>query len=219
MAWTKCTTRKLFGKNQRSATQAAKVKLTVMSTQKCSLGGCAHHLGSLEIEGRESPLTTLPSSPIPMEEVAEGFRISYTHNHISGIILTFTYFVEFCFFAIVLLFLSGWWKSLLLQPVQKGGVHVLPHCAQKIQRHHHRWWCWILFSGMSRTRRSGDQKQWEKGIWPLLGESSWLINYFWLIFRFSLRVLQLKTKMVHKCPSCLPTHASTLTMGCLPIVR
>jgi len=66
------------------------------------------------------------------EEVAEGFRVSYTHNRVSGIILTFTYFVQFCFFAIVLLFLSGWWQSLLLQPVQKGGVHVLPRHARKI---------------------------------------------------------------------------------------
>jgi len=112
MAQTKCTARKLFGKNQRSAAQAAKVKLTiaVMSTRKCSVGGHAHRHDSLEIEGGESPLTTPPSSPVPMEEeVAEGFRVSYTHNCVSGIILTFTYFVEFCFFAIVLLFLSGWW--------------------------------------------------------------------------------------------------------------
>jgi len=82
------------------------------------------------------------------EEVAEGFRISHTHTHthththnrISGIVLTFTYFVEFCFFAIVLLFLSGWWQSLLLQLVQKGGVHILPCHARKIQRHRCRRW-------------------------------------------------------------------------------
>jgi len=144
MTRTKCTARKLFGKNQRSAAQAAKVKLTiaVMSTQKRSVGGHAHHRDSLEIEGRESPLTTPPSSPVPMEEeVAEGFHVSYTHNHVSGIVLTFTYFVEFCFFAIVLLFLSGWWQSLLLQPVQKGGVHILPRCARKIRRHCRRQWC------------------------------------------------------------------------------
>ena len=30
---------------------------------------------------------------------------------------------------LVLLFLSGWWDSLLLQPVQKGGVHAVPHHA------------------------------------------------------------------------------------------
>jgi len=99
-----------------------------------STGGRARRRDSMEIlEGRQSPLTTPPSSPVPMEEeAAECFRVSSTHNRVSGIVFI-TYFVEFCFFALVLLFLSGWWYYVLLQPVQKGGVHVLPHCTRTIQ--------------------------------------------------------------------------------------
>ena len=44
----------------------------------------------------------------------------------SGLIFI-TYFVE-VFFVLVLLLLSGWQNTLLLQLVQKGDVHVLPHC-------------------------------------------------------------------------------------------
>ena len=101
------------------------------------MAGCATHLhDTLEAEDVESLLTTPPSSPVPMEEdsvlvgfrkVAERFRISYTHNRVSGHIFI-TYFVE-VFFVLVLLLLSGWWNTLLLQPVQKGDVHILPCCA------------------------------------------------------------------------------------------
>lgn len=105
-----------------------------MTSKPRSAGGRAHRRDSLEIEGRESPLTTPPSSPVPMEEeAAEDFRVSYTHNRVSGIVLTIIYFVEFCFVALVLLFLSGWWRYVLLQSVQKGGVHVLPRRARKVQ--------------------------------------------------------------------------------------
>ena len=106
-----------------------KKRLQVMqATPRHSAGGRAHRRDSMEIEGGQSPLTTPPSSPVPMEEeVVECFRVSSTHNRVSGIVLI-TYFVEFCFFALVLLFLSGWWYYVLLQLVQKGGVHVLPHC-------------------------------------------------------------------------------------------
>ena len=77
----------------------------MMSTQKCSTAGRATHCrDTLEAEDVESPLITPPSSPVPMEEdpivgfqkVAEHFRISYTHNRISGLIFI-TYFIEVFF--------------------------------------------------------------------------------------------------------------------------
>ena len=64
-----------------------------------------HCHDTLEAEDVESPLTTPPSFPVPMEEdpvvgfqkVAEHFCISYIHNHVSGLIFI-TYFIEgfFC---------------------------------------------------------------------------------------------------------------------------
>jgi len=124
--------KKVLGDGKKQL-QPKKHLQAMQAAPRCSVGGRAHRRDSMEIEGGKSPLTTLPSSPIPMEEeVAECFRVSSTHNRVSGIILI-TYFVEFCFFALVLLFLSGWWYYVLLQPVQKGGVHVLPCCTQTIQ--------------------------------------------------------------------------------------
>ena len=100
----------------------------------------------------------------------------------SGLIFI-TYFVE-VFFVLVLLLLSGWQNTLLLQLVQKGDVHVLPHCTWKIQGYCLRWRCCILLSGMPQTRRSGNWKQWKKGISPLLGESNFLDSLFLINFRF-----------------------------------
>ena len=64
------------------------------------------------------------------EAVADHCHTSYTHNHVSIHFLT-TYFVD-VFSPLVLLFLSGWQKSLLLQPMQKGSVLVLSCSIQKI---------------------------------------------------------------------------------------
>jgi len=71
------------------------------STRTRSAGGRAHRRNTLEAEDMESPLTTPPSSPVPMEEdsmvdskiVERHFRVSYTHNHVSNPIII-TYFVE-----------------------------------------------------------------------------------------------------------------------------
>ena len=157
----KCTAKKLFSKNQRHAAQKAKAKLTVgvMTVPKCSVGGCACRHDSLETEDGGSPLTTPPSSPVPSEscpmeailmgsqEAAEHFGVPYTHNRVSTLVLI-TFFVD-VYTPLVLLFLSGRWNSLLLQPMQKGGVHVVPHRARKIQGRCHRRWCHILLSWLS----------------------------------------------------------------------
>jgi len=123
MARTTCTMKKVLGNGKKQLWP--KKHLQVMRAMpRRSVGGRAHCCDSMEIEGGQSPLTTPPSSPVPMEEeAAECFRVSSTHNRVSGIVLI-TYFVEFCFFALVLLFLSGWWYYVLLQPVQKGSVHI-----------------------------------------------------------------------------------------------
>ena len=62
------------------------------------------HCDTLQAENMESPLTTPPSSPIPVEgdsvmdseTVAQHSRLSYTHNHVSDIIFI-AYFVEVFF--------------------------------------------------------------------------------------------------------------------------
>ena len=58
------------------------------------------------------------------QEVAEHFGVPYTHNCVSTLVLI-TFFVD-VYTPLVLLFLSGQWNSLLLQLMQKGGVHIVP---------------------------------------------------------------------------------------------
>jgi len=111
-----------------------------MTMQRSAAGHAPCHRDSIEAE---SPLTMPPSSPDPSksflmdavlmgseEAVADHCRTSYTHNRISIHFLT-TCFVD-VFSPLVLLFLSGWWKSLLLQPMQKGGVLILSCSTRKI---------------------------------------------------------------------------------------
>jgi len=194
------------------------------TTRTQSVGGHAHRCNTLEAEDMESPLTTPPSSPVPIEEdsmvdskIAEQhFCLSYTQPRKWSYL--YHLFVKH-FFTLALLLLSGWRNSSLLQPVQKGGVHVLSRCAWKIQGHCcSRRHC-ILLSRLSWTRRSGNRKQWKKGISSLLDESNISDSYFWSILCLSWRVSWPKMNMAHKYLSCQPTLASTLTMGCLPIAR
>ena len=101
MARTTCTTKKIFGKK---SPQRPLKRLRAMRSQPRSTGGRAPRRDTLQAEDMESPLTTPPSSPIPVEgdsvmdseTVAQHSRLSYTHNRVSDIIFI-AYFVEVFF--------------------------------------------------------------------------------------------------------------------------
>ena len=138
MARTKMTAKKV-GKDQRDAQKRVRANarpIAQMTTGTRSAGGRARC--RRDCSGIHSPLTTLPSSLIPTSEsftkevlVADQFQhVSYAHNRVS-IDFLIMYIID-VFLPIVLLFLSGWRYSILLQPMPKDGMLIMHYSASTV---------------------------------------------------------------------------------------